>query len=77
VAFRLAYLIHARGLSWLALLTRVDAAKDAEILVLRHEAAMLRRHNPHPTLSWVGPRAAQRAEPAPSSPGPSRLFAGW
>src|SRR5919107_1674154 len=43
----------ARMLSWLALLARADAAKDVEILVLRHEVAVLRRGNPRPTLSWV------------------------
>src|SRR6478735_6329239 len=40
-------------LSWLTLLARSEAAKDVEILVLRHEVALLRRHNPRPTLSWV------------------------
>src|SRR5688572_10799856 len=39
--------------SWLALLARSGASKDVEILVLRHEVAVLRRHNPRPTLSWV------------------------
>jgi len=53
VAFRLAYLLLARTLSWLTLLARAEAAKDVEILVLRHEVAVLRRHNPRPTLSWV------------------------
>jgi putative transposase len=53
VAFRLAYLTFARVLSWLALLARSDAAKDVEILVLRHEVAVLRRHHSHPKLSWV------------------------
>jgi hypothetical protein len=45
VAFQLAYLMLARVLSWLALLARSDAAKDVEILVLRHEVAVLRRNN--------------------------------
>ena len=53
VAFRLAYLILTRVLSWLALLARSDAAKDIEILVLRHEVAVLRRNNPRPMMSWL------------------------
>ena len=53
VALRLAYLMLARVLSWLALLAHTDATKDVEILVLRHEVAVLRRHNPRPRLSWV------------------------
>ena len=42
-----------RVLSWLVLLARADTAKDIEILVLRHEVAVLRRHNPRPTLTWL------------------------
>jgi transposase InsO family protein len=42
-----------RVLGWLALLARSDASKDVEILVLRHEVAVLRRHNSRPTLTWV------------------------
>ena len=43
----------ARVLSWLALLARSDAAKDAEILTLRHEVAILHRTNPRPTFTWL------------------------
>ena len=60
MAFRLAYLILTHVLSWLALLARSDgvgtlfvAAKDVEILVLRREVIVLRRHHPHPSLTWV------------------------
>ena len=53
MAFRLAYLMLARVLSWLALLARSDAAKDVEIFVLRHEVAVMRRHHPRPRPSWV------------------------
>jgi hypothetical protein len=40
-----------RVFSWLALLARSDTAKDAEILTLRHEVAVLRRTNPCPKMS--------------------------
>ena len=39
-------------LSWLALLARSSASKDAELLALRHEVAVLRRGNSRPCLRW-------------------------
>jgi len=48
----LLYLIFCQVLDWLMLLTRTTAAKHAEILILRHEVALLRRRNPRPRLSW-------------------------
>jgi hypothetical protein len=53
VVFRLTYLMLTRIASWLALLARSDAPKDVEIMVLRHEVAVLRRTNQRPTLTWV------------------------
>lgn len=38
---------------WLALLARSSASKDAELLVLRHEVAILRRQHPRPKLDWA------------------------
>lgn len=40
-------------LSWLTLLARGSASKDAEILALRHEVAVLSRTNPRPRLDWA------------------------
>jgi putative transposase len=38
--------------SWLALLARSSSSKDAEIVALRHEVAVLRRGTARPHLSW-------------------------
>ena len=53
MSFRLLYLVFARLCNWLVLLGRSSASKDAELLVLRHEVAVLRRANPRPRLDWA------------------------
>jgi hypothetical protein len=53
VSPRLVYLIFTRVLAWLALLTRSRAAPNAEILILRHEVAVLRKANLKPRLDWT------------------------
>jgi putative transposase len=53
VSLRLVYLIFDRLLDWLTLLGRTSSAKDVELLVLRHEVAVLRRTNPRPRLDWA------------------------
>ena len=38
---------------WMVLVGRSAASKDAELLVLRQEVAVLRRQNPKPKLDWA------------------------
>jgi putative transposase len=63
VTLRLAYLAVLRVFGWLALLARSDRVKDAEILILRHQVAVLQRQTGTPKLSWAD-RAVLAALPA-------------
>jgi putative transposase len=53
VSLRLVYLIFDRLLDWMTLLGRTSSSKNIELLVLRHEVAVLRRANPKPRLDWA------------------------
>jgi putative transposase len=53
MSIRFAYLAVLRVFGWLALLARSDRAKDAEILILRHQLVVLQRQVKTPMLSWA------------------------
>jgi putative transposase len=53
VSLRLLYLIFQQVLGLILLMGRTPSSKDVELLVLRHEVAVLRRTNPTPRLDWA------------------------
>jgi putative transposase len=65
------YLMFVRLTGWVALLARSSASKDAELLMLRQEVAVLRRRNPKPRMDWAD--RAVLAALARLLPGPARM----
>jgi hypothetical protein len=53
VAVKLIYQMFAKLFSWTVLHTRSDTANEIEILVLRHQLAVLQRRTPRPRISWT------------------------
>ena len=53
MALRLIYLMFTKLLGWIVLRTRADTTKEIEILVLRHQLAVLRRRTPRPRIRWT------------------------
>ena len=53
MSLRLLYLIMIRVFGWLVLLGCGQASKDAEIMILRHEIAVLRRQVAQPKPDWA------------------------
>ena len=60
MSFRLLYRIFIQLLGWLMLLGPTSSSKNIELLVLRHEVAILRRTNPRPRLDWADPGVLSR-----------------
>ena len=53
MALRLIYQMFSKLLGWIVLHTRSDTTKDIEILVLRHQLAVLQRRTPRPRIRWT------------------------
>jgi putative transposase len=53
MTLRLVYLLFCQVMRWLALLARSSVTKDAELLMLRHEVAVLRRQVARPRVDWA------------------------
>ena len=53
MSLRLLYLIFSQVLGLVLLPCRTSSAKDVELLVLRHEVAVLRRTNSRPRMDWA------------------------
>ena len=53
MSLRVLYLVFRQVLGLVLLMGRTSATKDVELLVVRHEVALLRRTNPRPRLDWA------------------------
>jgi putative transposase len=53
MALRLIYQMCTKLLGWIVLRTRSDTTNEIEILVLRHQLAVLQRRTPRPRTTWA------------------------
>ena len=68
---RLICQMFSKLLGRIVLRARSDTSKEIEILVLRHQLAVLQRHTPRPRMSWTDRGPDRR--PHPTAPRPRRL----
>jgi hypothetical protein len=71
VALRLICQMFSKPLGRIVLRARSDTSKEIEILVMRHQLAVLQRHTPRPRMSWTDRGPDRR--PHPTAPRPRRL----
>jgi putative transposase len=53
MALKLIYQVFTKLLSWMVLHARSNTANEIEILVLRHQLAVLQRRTPRPRINWT------------------------
>ena len=58
MALKLIYHMFTKLLSWMVLRARCDAAKEIEILVLRHQLAVLQRRRPRSRIRMTTSESA-------------------
>ena len=70
MCLRFVFLLITRVAAWLRLARREETWKTAEILILRHQLAVLQRQQPRrPRLNWADRALLVRAENLVRSPG--------